>query len=373
MENPSQLFSPILLGPIKLANRIMVSPMCQYSAQDGNATDWHTVHLGSLAVSGAGLLCVEATAIKPEGRITYGCLGLYNDANEAALQRVVKAVRTASSIPLAIQLSHAGRKASSRVPWEGGALIGETEGGWHPLAPSPVPFKPEEAAPKEMGRSDIAHVVAGFVETSRRARRLGFDVVEIHMAHGYLVHQFLSPLSNRRGDEYGGSLENRMRLPLEVFRAVAEAAGPDIAVGVRVSATDWAEGGWDVAQTIALCKRLELIGCSFIDVSSGGLFHLQKILAGPGYQVPFSEAIKKEVRVPVVAVGMITQPQQAEDIVAAGKADVVAIARGFLNDPRWPWRAAVELTGTVTAPRQFWRCLPHGSAPIFGEVRIGQR
>jgi 2,4-dienoyl-CoA reductase-like NADH-dependent reductase (Old Yellow Enzyme family) len=373
MKTPSPLFSPISLGPAKLTNRIMVSPMCQYSAQDGNATDWHLVHLGGLAVSGAGLLFVEATAVRPEGRITHGCLGLYNDANEAALQRVVKAVRTTSPIPLAIQLSHAGRKASSRAPWEGGSLIGEMEGGWRPLAPSPVPLKPEEAAPKEMSRSDIDHVVAGFTETTRRARRLGFDVIELHMAHGYLLHQFLSPLSNRRDDEYGGSLENRMRLPLEVFKAVREAAGPDIAVGVRVSATDWVEGGWDVTQTIALCKRLDSIGCAFIDVSSGGLSHLQKIQAGPGYQVPFAEAIKKEIRIPVVAVGMITQPQQAEDIVAAGKADVVAIARGFLNDPRWPWRAAAELTGTVTAPRQFWRCLPPGAAPIFGEIRIGQR
>jgi 2,4-dienoyl-CoA reductase-like NADH-dependent reductase (Old Yellow Enzyme family) len=373
MKTPSPLFSPISLGPAKLTNRIMVSPMCQYSAQDGNATDWHLVHLGGLAVSGAGLLFVEATAVRPEGRITHGCLGLYNDANEAALQRVVKAVRTTSPIPLAIQLSHAGRKASSRAPWEGGSLIGEMEGGWRPLAPSPVPLKPEEAAPKEMSRSDIDHVVAGFTETTRRASRLGFDVIELHMAHGYLLHQFLSPLSNRRDDEYGGSLENRMRLPLEVFKAVREAAGPDIAIGVRVSATDWVEGGWDVAQTIVLCKRLESIGCAFIDVSSGGLSHLQKIQAGPGYQVPFAEAIKKEIRIPVVAVGMITQPQQAEDIVAAGKADVVAIARGFLNDPRWPWRAAAELTGTVTAPRQFWRCLPPGAAPIFGEIGIGQR
>jgi 2,4-dienoyl-CoA reductase-like NADH-dependent reductase (Old Yellow Enzyme family) len=373
MINPSNLFTPIRIGPVELPNRIMVSPMCQYSAQDGNAMDWHLIHLGSLAMSGAGLLCVEATAVTPEGRITPGCLGLYSDANQAALQQVVQALRKVSDTPLAIQLAHAGRKASSRAPWDGGALITETDGGWMPLAPSAIPQKPEEATPKAMDREDIDQVIAAFARAARRARQLGFEAIELHMAHGYLMHQFLSPLSNRRDDEYGGSLENRMRLPLQACKAVLDAAGPGMAVGVRLSATDWIDGGWDPAQTIALCKRLEALGCAFLDISSGGLSHLQKIPIGPGYQVPFAAQIKSEVGIPVVSVGLITQARQAENILAEGKADMVALARGFLHDPRWPWRAAAELGGTVNPPKQLLRCLPHGHAPVFGEVKIGQR
>ncbi len=373
MTTSPHLFSPIQLGPLTLANRIMVSPMCQYSAVDGNAVDWHLVHLGGLAISGAGLLCVEATAVTPEGRITPGCLGLYNDENQAALQRVVTALRSVSAMPLAIQLSHAGRKASSRAPWEGGTLIAPGQGGWLPLAPSAIAQRPEEPAPRAMTRDDIAQVVASFALAARRARELRFQAIELHMAHGYLLHQFLSPLANRRDDDYGGSLENRMRLPLEVFEAVAQAAGPGIPVGVRLSATDWVEGGWDVAQTIAVARQLEALGCAFLDISSGGVSYRQKIPLAPGYQVPFAAQVKREVRIPVVAVGLITQPAQAEKIVAEGSADIVALARGLLLDPRWPWRAAAQLGGTVVPPKQLLRALPQGHAPVFGEVQIGQR
>lgn len=373
MTTCSRLFSPLSLGPLTLPNRIMISPMCQYSAIDGNPVDWHLIHLGSLAISGAGLLCLEATAVTPEGRITPGCLGLYSDENQAGLQRVVSALRSVSAIPLALQLSHAGRKASSSAPWDGGALIPQAEGGWLPLAPSAVAQKPEEPAPRAMSMDDIRQVVASFAQAAQRARQLGFDAIELHMAHGYLLHQFMSPLSNRRDDVYGGSLQNRIQLPLEVFQAVRDAVGPDIPVGVRLSATDWAEGGWDIVQTVELSKRLEALGCAFLDISSGGLSYQQKIPLGPGYQVHFAAQVKREVAIPVVTVGLITEPAQAEKIVVQGQADMVALARGFLLDPRWPWRAASELGGTVVPPKQLLRCLPHGHAPIFGEVRIGQR
>ncbi len=373
MTHPSKLFSPIRLGPVELPNRIMVSPMCQYSASNGNPVAWHFIHLGGLAISGAGLLCLEATAVTPEGRITPGCLGLYSDENQEGLQQVVQSLRAVSRIPLAIQLCHAGRKASSRTPWDGGSLITEAEGGWVPLAPSAVPQKPDEPAPRAMDADDIRQVVAAFAQAAKRAKAIGFDAIELHMAHGYLMHQFMSPKANSRGDDYGGSFENRIRLPLEVCQAVLDAAGPDIAVGVRLSATDWIDDGWDVAQTIALCKRLEALGCSFLDISSGGLSHLQQIPLSPGYQVPFAEQVKREVTIPVVSVGLITSGRQAEDILLEDKADMIAIGRAFLNDPRWPWRAAAELGGTVQTPKQLLRSLPRGHAPIFGEVRIGQR
>ncbi|MBC7416229.1 MAG: NADH:flavin oxidoreductase/NADH oxidase [Herminiimonas sp.] len=371
--NRPALFAPLTIGPLTLPNRIMISPMCQYSAVDGNATPWHTVHLGTLAISGAGLLCLEATAVNPAGRITYGCLGLYNDDNEAALGQLMQTLRAVSAMPLAIQLSHAGRKASSRSPWDGGTLIDLADGGWQPQAPSALPQKTDEAAPHAMRRADIDGVIADFAAATVRAKRLGFDAIELHMAHGYLLHQFLSPLANERTDDYGGSLENRMRLPLAVLAAVREAAGTGMAVGVRLSGTDWVEGGWDIEQSVVLCKRLEAAGCAFLDMSSGGISPAQKIPLGPGYQVHLAQRIKNEVAMPVMTVGLITDPRQAESIIAEGQADMVALARGMLNDPRWPWRAAAELGGTVQAPQQFWRCLPHGTPPIFGDIRIGQR
>jgi 2,4-dienoyl-CoA reductase-like NADH-dependent reductase (Old Yellow Enzyme family) len=357
-----------------MPNRIMISPMCQYSADDGLPAAWHHAHLGSLAMSGAGLLCLEATAVTSEGRITPGCLGLWSDAHEAALASLVRGLRSFSTMPLALQLSHAGRKASSRRPWDNGSLIAPADGGWTPIGPSAVAHKPGEAAPRAMDAAQVRQTVADFARAAGRARAIGFDAIELHMAHGYLLHQFMSPLSNQRSDAYGGSLDDRLRLPTEVFEAVRDAAGPGIAVGVRISATDWAEeGGWDVAQSIEFARRLQGLGCAFLDVSSGGLWHGQKVPVGPGYQVPLAEQIKREIDMPVVAVGLITQAQQAEDIVAQGRADAVAMARGFLLDPRWPWRAAAELGGTVAVPQPLLRALPAGHAPVFGDVRIGQR
>jgi 2,4-dienoyl-CoA reductase-like NADH-dependent reductase (Old Yellow Enzyme family) len=373
MPTASRLFTPVSFGPLQLRNRILVSPMCQYSAVDGSATDWHLIHLGSLALSGAGLLCLEATGVSPEGRITPTCLGLYSDGNQAALRRVLQSVRAVSGIPLGIQLSHAGRKASSRAPWDGGSLIARADGGWVPLAPSAIPQRAEEPPPRAMDEQDIRGVIAAFVQATRRARELGFDAIELHMAHGYLLHQFLSPLANQRDDGYGGSLENRMRLPLAVFEAVHREAGPGLPVGVRLSATDWVEGGWDVASTVTLACRLEALGCAFLDVSSGGVSSQQKIPLAPGYQVPFAAEVKRAVRIPVVSVGLIAEPKQAEAIVAEGHADGVALARAFLREPHWPWRAAAELGGTVVPPKQMSRALPPGYPPIFGDVRIGQR
>jgi 2,4-dienoyl-CoA reductase-like NADH-dependent reductase (Old Yellow Enzyme family) len=370
---PSALFTPIRFRGLELANRIMISPMCQYSATDGSATDWHLIHLGHLALGGAGLLCVEATAVEPEGRITPGCLGLYSDANEAALDRVVRAIRTRSPIKLALQIGHAGRKASSEVPWRGGQLIPADRGGWRPVAPSALPQLPDEVAPLALDREGIERVTAAFVATARRAVRLGFDALELHAAHGYLLHEFLSPLSNRRDDVYGGGLENRMRLPLEVFDAVRAAWPADRPLGVRVSATDWVEGGWDVDQCLVLARELARRGCDWIDCSSGGVSPQQKIPLGPGYQVPFSKRIRAETGIKTIAVGLITEPQQAEAIVAGGEADMVALARAMLYDPRWAWHAAATLGATTHAPEQYWRCPPREAGRVFGETRIGMR
>ncbi|MGE0797666.1 MAG: NADH:flavin oxidoreductase/NADH oxidase [Lautropia sp.] len=369
--SPPRLFQPLRFGGLTLPNRIVVSPMCQYSAVDGNATDWHTIHLGSLAISGAGMLCLEATAVAPEGRITHGCLGLYNDENQAALQRVVQALRSVSNMPLAIQLAHAGRKASVQRPWEGNARIAPGAGGWVPVAPAAIPHQAGQPAPREMSPDDIRQLVSAFVASARRAHAIGFDAIELHMAHGYLLHQFFSPVSNQRTDEYGGSPERRMRLPLEVCQAVIDAVGADMAVGVRLSGTDWVSEGADIDQAIALGQRLEALGCSFLDVSTGGLSENQIVTTqvGPGYQVPFAAAVKRAVGIPVIAVGIITQPRQAEEILGSGQADAVALARGVLLDPRWPWRAAAELGATLDAPPQLWRAIPRSHPRIFKTSR----
>lgn len=372
-----RLFEPITLRELTLPNRIIVSPMCQYSAVDGNATAWHHAHLGSLALSGAGLLCVEATAVNAEGRITPGDLGLYSDDNERALGRVVEMLRAVAPGPLAIQLAHAGRKASSRAPWAGGKLAPAAEGGWAPAAPSAVPHGEGEPAPRALAADELPRLRDAFGLAAERAARLGFDAMELHCAHGYLLHQFLSPVANRRDDAYGGSLENRMRFPLEVFEAIRAAFPAGRPVGVRVSATDWLDGiepeSWNIESTVAFALALKQRGCDWIDVSSGGVSPKQKIALGPGYQVPFAEIVRTETGLPTIAVGLITEPRQAEAILEAGRADMVALARAFLYDPRWPWHAAAALGGQVAGPHQYWRSLPKEAGPIFGNITFGQR
>ena len=370
----SQLFQPLQLGSLQLPNRIVVAPMCQYSAQEGSATDWHLLHLGQLALSGAGLLILEATAVSAVGRISPGDLGLYSDDNEAALQRVLASVRRYSPIPVAIQLGHAGRKGSSRAPWDGGAQIAPGEpGGWRTEAPSAVPHGEGEVPPDALDATGLARVREDFVAAARRAVRLGLQGIELHAAHGYLLHQFLSPLANRRSDAYGGSRENRMRFPLEVFEAVRDAVPAGYPVWVRVSATDWVEGGWDLPDTIAFAQQLQARGCVAIHVSTGGVSPAQRITLGPGYQVPFARAVKAEVDVPVIAVGLITEAEQAEAILRSGDADAVALARAMLYDPRWPWHAAAKLGAHVFAPKQYWRSQPREHKDLFAGSSYGQR
>jgi len=369
----SALFSPIQLRSLALANRIMVAPMCQYSAVNGEANDWHQMHIGNLAQSGAAMFCIEATAVEATGRITPGCLGLWNDACEAALRPVLASVRKHSKTAIAMQLAHAGRKASSHTPWDGGQLIPLADGGWQTEAPSAVPHKDGEAPPLAFDAAGLARVRNAFAEAAKRAARLGIDALEVHCAHGYLLHQFLSPIANRRTDDYGGSLENRMRFPLEVFAAVRAAFPADRPVGLRVSATDWVEGGWDLAQTIEFAQELKKRGVDWIDASSGGVSPLQKIPLGPGYQVPFAQAIKQATGLTTIAVGLITDAKQAEEIVASGKADMVALARGMLYDPRWGWHAAAELGGQVDVPPQYWRSQPSTQKALFGATTFGAR
>ena len=363
---PNGLFAPFRVGSLELRNRIIVSPMCQYSADEGRATDWHVIHLGHLALSGAALLTVEATAVEPEGRISAGDLGLWSDDTEAALARTLDSVRRWSDVPIAIQLAHAGRKASTRVPWEGSTQIPpHAPGGWQTMAPSPQPFGPTDHPPIALDRGGLRRIREAFAATAVRAGRLGFDAVQLHSAHGYLLHEFLSPLSNLRDDEYGGSLENRMRFPLEVFDAIRAAFPGDRPVTVRVSATDWAPGGWDLEQTIAFAQALERRGCSAIDASSGGLTPAQRIPVGPNYQVPFARALKSATGLAVVAVGLITEFEQAEAIIATGDADFVALARGILYDPRWPWHAAAHFGASVKAPNQYLRSQPVRLRDLF--------
>ena len=369
----SALFSPFTLRSVTLPNRIIISPMCQYSAEGGRATAWHMIHLGHLALSGAGMLCIEATAVEADGRITPADLGLWDDATEAALTPVLAAIRQYSKIAVTMQLAHAGRKASSHVPWEGGQLIPVSEGGWLPHAPSAVPHKEGEAPPVALDAAGLSRIREAFAATAKRAARLGIDGLEIHAAHGYLLHEFLSPISNHREDDYGGSLENRMRFPLEVFDAVRAVFPADKPVGIRVSASDWVEGSWDLEQTIAFAKELKKREVDWIDASSGGVSPLQRIPFAAGYQLPFAQGLKEATGVNTMAVGLITEARHAEDIVASGKADLVALARGMLYDPRWPWHAAAELGATVDAPSQYWRSLPQGQQAIFGDFSIGAR
>jgi NADPH2 dehydrogenase len=369
----SALFTPFQLRDLALSNRIVVSPMCQYSAEDGRATAWHMIHLGSLALSGAAMLCLEATAVEAIGRITPSDLGLWDDATEAALVPVLAAIRSHAPIKIAMQLAHAGRKASSHLPWQGGQQIDLATGGWLAAAPSAIPHKPGETAPVALGSAGLDRIKQAFVASTGRAERLGIDAIEIHAAHGYLLHQFLSPLSNQRTDDYGGSLANRMRFPLEIFDAVRAAFPANKPVGVRVSASDWVAGGWDLDQTIAFAEALKQRGVDWIDASSGGLSPLQQIPLGPGYQLPFAKAIKAATGLPTIAVGLITDAAQAEAIVAESDADLVALARAMLYDPRWPWHAAATLGAQVAAPPQYWRSQPRELKALFGDALSGAR
>lgn len=369
MSGP-KLFEPITVGGLTLDNRIVIAPMCQYSAVDGQMNDWHQIHLGQLALSGAGLLTIEASAVLPEGRISHADVGLWDDATQAAMQQVLDSVRRHSDMPIAIQLGHAGRKASTHVPWQGGKQIApDAVNGWQTVAPSALPFTPGSVAPLALDRDGIATLIEAFVSAAKRAHHLGIDAIQLHGAHGYLLHQFLSPLSNQRDDDYGGTLDNRMRLPLEIFDAVRAAFPADKPVTMRVSGTDWVAGGWDIEQTIAFAKALEARGCAAIHVSSGGLHPDQAIPVGPSYQVPLARAVKQAVSIPVVAVGLITDFEQAEAIVGTGDADMIAIARTILYDPRWPWHAAAHLGATVKAANQYLRCQPRQYRHLFDAAR----
>lgn len=361
----SMLFTPVPLGPRTLANRIVIAPMCQYSALDGHPTAWHVMHLGHLAISGAGLLTIEATAVEPQGRISSEDLGLWSTAHQTSLERTLAQVRACAATPIVVQLAHAGRKASTAKPWEGGEQLAPGQGGWQTEAPSAIPYAPGEAAPRALDAAGLNRVEAAFAAAAGRADALELAGVEIHCAHGYLLHQFLSPLSNVRDDDYGGSLENRMRFPLRVVAAVRRALPQNRMLGLRLSATDWVPGGWDIEDSVVFAKRIKEMGVDYIHVSSGGLSPDQRIPVKPGYQVPFAARIKKETGLRTIAVGLITEPLQAEAIVGSGQADLVALARGILYDPRWPWHAAAALGDSVVPPPQYRRCQPHGLKDLF--------
>ncbi len=351
----AKLFTPLQLGGITIPNRVVISPMCQYQADDGCMNDWHLVHLGQLACSGAGLLVVEATHVTREGRITHNCAGLYNEHNEAAMSRVVRAIRRIRKEPIAVQLAHAGRKASSQVPWEGRSALGPAESPWQTVAPSAIPFAEGWPAPHELSVAEIKGIVDAFVTATARARRIGFDAVELHGAHGYLMHEFLSPLSNKRTDAYG---RDRMKFPLEVAAAVREVWPKELALGARISGNDFAEGGSGPEDAVAFAKALERLGLDYVCVSGGNIVGNQKIPAAPGFQVPFAERVKKATGLKVRAVGMIAGREQAEEVVASGKADMVAMARAFLDNPRWVWHAAEHFGVKIDYPPQYQRSHP---------------
>ena len=359
----SKLFSPIRLAGLDLSNRIVVAPMCQYSALDGSATDWHMTHLGMLANSGAALVVVEATHVERHGRITHGCHGLYSDANEDAIRRVLAHCRRIGSAKFGIQLAHSGRKGSSQRPWDGGKGLKSDEDPWETVAPSAIAYGNEWPAPREATHEDIARISEAFVNSAKRACAIGFDSIELHLAHGYLLHTFLSPVSNQRKDEFGGSLENRMRFPLEVVRAVRAVVPKAIPLGARISASDWMEGGWTLDDSIVLCRALKSEGLDFICTSSGGIRADTRTPHEVDNNATLSEKIRREAGVVTRAVGQITQPQQAEDILDKGQADQIAIARGFLDDPHWAWHAAKALGAEVKRPDQYLRAGPQFWAP----------
>jgi 2,4-dienoyl-CoA reductase-like NADH-dependent reductase (Old Yellow Enzyme family) len=354
----SVLFSPIKLAGLELPNRVVVAPMCQYSADDGSATDWHMMHLGMLANSGASLVVVEATHVERQGRITHGCMGLYSDDNEAALGRVISAARRLGTAKFGVQLAHAGRKASSQRPWEGAKALRQDQDPWPTFGPSPLPWGEGWHMPREATEADLERVRAAFVSSAQRALRIGFDEIELHMAHGYLMHSFLSPFSNKRTDRYGGSLENRLRFPLSVARAVRAVVPKEVPLGARVSAVDWREGGLTADDAVAIAKALKGEGIDFIGISSGGALADIRTPGDLGYNVPVAARVKKEAGILTRVVGMIVTPEQAESILADGKADMVALARAFLDDPHWGWHAAKALGAEVDRPLQYLRVGP---------------
>ncbi len=349
------LFSPLKLRDVHLRNRIGVSPMCQYSSVDGFANKWHLVHLGSRAVGGAALVMTEATAVTPEGRISPQDLGLWKDTQIEILAQIFRFIEAQGAVP-AMQLAHAGRKASTSPPWEGGDAVSETNGGWRPVyAPTAEPFKKDDIVPRELDHAGIQYVVRAFAQSAQRALASGAKMIEIHAAHGYLLHEFLSPLSNKRTDEYGGAFDNRTRALREVVQAIRRIWPESLPVAVRISATDWVEGGWDADQSVALVHQLKPLGVDLIDCSSGGAVPNAKIPLGPGYQVPFAERIRREAQVPTAAVGMITTPEQANDLIRARRADMIFMAREFLREPYWPLNAAADLGIPMKAPVQYGR------------------
>jgi 2,4-dienoyl-CoA reductase-like NADH-dependent reductase (Old Yellow Enzyme family) len=353
----SLLFTPFKLRNLELPNRIAVGPMGQYSSQDGCVGDWHRMHLGSLSVSGAGLVIFEATAVTADGRLSPHDPGLWCDANTEAMAPIVAFCRRYGGACLGIQLFHSGRKGSVSVAWEGQKAISAERGGWVPKAASPLPY-PNRTMPEVLDEDGRAEIVLGFIDATRRADALGFDLIELHAAHGYLLHNFLSPLTNLRDDAYGGSLEGRMRFPLEVFEAIRTVWPDDRPLGVRISAVDWAEDGWSIEDSVAFAAALKARGCDYITTSSGGAVAEQKLKVGPGYQVPFAEAVRREAGIATMAVGLITEPRQAEKILQSGQADLIGLARTMLYEPRWPWRAAIELGDEVFYPHQYQRAHP---------------
>jgi NADPH2 dehydrogenase len=354
----SALFSSIKLADLTLPNRIVVAPMCQYSADDGVGNDWHMTHLGMLSNSGAGLLVVEATHVERRGRITHGCLGLYSDACEAALERIVYHCHHIGNAKIGIQLAHAGRKASSQRPWEGAKALPEAEDAWPTIGPSALPFGAGWHTPRAMTEDDMAQVTTAFTDAAKRALRIGFDAIELHFAHGYLLHSFASPLANKRNDAYGGSFEGRMKFPLEVVAAVRAAVPRNIPLGARITGTDWVEGGLTVDDAVATGKALKAAGLDYIDVSSANITPDSRWPTDPGFNVPAAERVRRECGIAVRAVGMITDAKQAEELVADGKADMVAMARAFLDDPHWAWHAAQTLGADVPRPKQYARTAP---------------
>jgi 2,4-dienoyl-CoA reductase-like NADH-dependent reductase (Old Yellow Enzyme family) len=354
----SALFSPIKLAGLELANRIVVAPMCQYSANDGAANDWHLTHLGMLANSGAGLVIVEATHVERHGRITHGCLGLYSDACEAALARVIAHCKRIGTAKFGVQLAHAGRKASSRRPWEGGGALKAGEDPWETIAPSALPYGPNWHTPRAMSADDMARVTAAFVAAAERALRIGFDAIEFHMAHGYVMHSFMSPISNKRNDGYGGALENRLRFPLEVARAVRAVVPLGVPLGARITGSDWMEDGLTVADAVAIARALKEAGLDYVDISSGGITAGTRNPTTPGYNVPLAAEVRKAAGIATRSVGLIVTPEQAETIVAEGSADMVALARAVLDNPHWGWHAARALGAEVARAPQYQRAGP---------------